>query len=73
MGVCLVFVLGRPDYYPRSGFEPAGAHGFSAPYRIPEQHATAWMVKALRPGLLERSPGQVRCSQALQHGELLAE
>jgi predicted N-acetyltransferase YhbS len=35
-GVELVFVLGHPGYYPRSGFTPAGALGYEAPYHIPE-------------------------------------
>ncbi len=34
-GVELVFVLGHPGYYPRSGFTPAGVLGFDAPYPIP--------------------------------------
>lgn len=55
-GVDLVFVLGHPAYYPRFGFGPAGVLGLDAPYPIPERHADAWMVQALRPGLL----GQVR-------------
>ena len=72
-GVALAFVLGHPDYYPRAGFEPAGAHGFTAPYPIPEEHAAAWMVKALRPGLLGRVAGPVRCAAALDHEELWVE
>ena len=73
MDVALVFVLGHPDYYPRAGFEPAGGHGFIAPYPIPQQHAAAWMVKALRPGLLGRVAGPVRCAAALDHQELWVE
>ena len=73
MDVALVFVLGHPDYYPRSGFEPAGAHGISAPYPIPERHAAAWMVKALRPDWLGRVTGRVRCAAAVDHEELWVE
>ena len=36
-GVDLVFVLGHPDYYPRSGFTTAGVLGYEAPYPIPEE------------------------------------
>lgn len=72
-GVGLVFVLGHPAFYPRSGFVPAGAHGFTAPYPIPVEHAAAWMVKALRPGLLEGVQGPVCCAPALDHPELWSE
>ncbi|MBT8468358.1 MAG: N-acetyltransferase, partial [Deltaproteobacteria bacterium] len=34
-GVELVFVLGHPEYYPRSGFKPARALGLEATHRIP--------------------------------------
>lgn len=64
-GVDLVFVLGHPGYYPRHGFEPAGQHGLDAPYPIPEEHADAWMVQALRPGLLGEVRGTLRCADAL--------
>ena len=37
IGVDLVFVLGHPDYYPRSGFVTAGALGYEAPYPIPRR------------------------------------
>lgn len=64
-GVDLVFVLGHPGYYPRYGFVPAGNLGLDAPYPIPPEHADAWMVQALRPGLLGRVQGQVVCADAL--------
>lgn len=64
-GVDLVFVLGHPAYYPKYGFQPAGAFGLDAPYTIPERHADAWMVQALRPGLLGHVRGTVRCSDVL--------
>lgn len=64
-GVDLVFVLGHPAYYPRYGFRPAGALGLDAPYPIPERHADAWMVQALRPGLLGHVRGTIRCSDVL--------
>lgn len=64
-GVELVFVLGHPDYYPRSGFTPAGVHDLSAPYPILPQHDPAWMVHELRPGLLGRVTATVRCCEVL--------
>lgn len=67
--VDLVFVLGHPDYYPRSGFTPAGIHGFNAPYPIPPQHAGAWMVQELRPGIMGKGRGTVQCADALSRPE----
>ncbi len=64
-GVDLVFVLGHPSYYPRFGFQPAGALGLEAPRPILPQQADAWMVRALRPGLLGHVQGRVRCAAPL--------
>ncbi len=64
-GVDLVFVLGHPDYYPRSGFTPAGVLGFEAPYPIPDEHAGAWMVQALKEGVIGSAKGKVQCSEGL--------
>jgi len=64
-GVNLVFVLGHPDYYPRSGFTPAGKLGFKAPYPIPEEHAGAWMVMELSSGIIGKAKGIVECSDVL--------
>ena len=64
-GVDLVFVLGHPGYYPKHGFEPAGRLGFEAPYPIPEKDADAWMVQALRRGLIGTVRGKVICAKAL--------
>ena len=68
-GVDLVFVLGHPEYYPRHGFRPAGVQGFDAPYPIPEVHADAWMVQALRPGVIDQASGTVKCAEALDRPE----
>jgi putative acetyltransferase len=68
-GTGLVFVLGHPGYYPRFGFQPAGPSGFEAPYPIPDEHAEAWMVQALVPGVLGRLRGRVVCADALQRPE----
>ena len=64
-GIDLVFVLGHPSYYPRYGFHPAGVHGLAAPYPIPPENADAWMVQALRPGVLGTVNGRLRCARAL--------
>ncbi|MCA1945274.1 MAG: N-acetyltransferase [Desulfovibrio sp.] len=65
MDIGLVFVLGHPDYYPRLGFVPAGERGLQAPHPIPPEHAGAWMVQALRPGLLGTVTGTVACAETL--------
>jgi len=64
-GTELVFVLGHPTYYPRCGFAPAGIQGFEAPYPIPEEHSTAWMVQAINGDALGNIKGKVKCSKAL--------
>lgn len=68
-GVDLVFVLGHPDYYPRCGFIPAGVQGFEAPYHIPDEHAGAWMVKELQPGIIKKASGKVQCCDVLNQPE----
>ena len=64
-GVALVFVLGHPDYYPQCGFAPAGKQGFEAPYEIPQAHAAAWMVRELKPGVIGKIRGKVKCAATL--------
>ena len=64
-GVDLVFVLGHPGYYPRFGFQPAGALGLQAPYPIPSKNADAWMVQELRAGVIAKVEGTVQCSETL--------
>ena len=66
-GTDLVFVLGYPEYYTRHGFEPAMPYYLIAPYPIPEKVSDAWMIQALRPGLLESTQGQVTCCDTLNH------
>ncbi len=68
-GVDLVFVLGYPEYYSRHGFRPAGRFGFDATYPIPEKNADAWMVKALRPGVIDAFSGRVVCAATLDKPE----
>jgi len=64
-GIDLVFVLGHPKYYSRYGFKPAGHLRFEAPYSIPDEHADAWMVQALRLGVIGSVSGKVICADAL--------
>jgi len=64
-GVDLVFVLGHPGYYAKFGFQPAGALGFAAPYPIPSEHADAWMVQELRPGVIGNIQGRIQCAGVL--------
>lgn len=68
-GVDLVFVLGHPGYYSRHGFRPAGALGFAAPYPIAPEHADAWMVQELRPGVIGSCRGKLICARALDRPE----
>ena len=65
-GVDLVFVLGHPGYYPKSGFQTAGVLGFKAPYPIPSEHADAWMVQELKTGVIGNIRGRVQCSEVLE-------
>lgn len=72
-GVDLVFVLGHPEYYPRHGFESADRLWFAAPFPIPNEHADAWMVQALRPGVIGSVRGTVICADVLNKPELWCE
>jgi predicted N-acetyltransferase YhbS len=66
-GCGLVFVLGHPGYYPKHGFVVAGLNGFEAPYPIPPEHADAWMVQELQPGMVGKVCGRVICADALMN------
>lgn len=72
-GAELVFVLGHPDYYPRSGFRPAGQFGLEAPYPIPAKNAGAWMVIETKPDLIGRIKGKVTIADALDRPEMWRE
>jgi putative acetyltransferase len=69
-GVDLVFVVGHPEYYPRHGFAQAGELGFETPFPFPEEHADAWMVCALRSGVLGSVSGKVVCCDTLNKPEI---
>ncbi len=68
-GVDLVFVLGHPGYYPKFGFQTAGLVGLQAPHSIPSEHAGAWMVQELCPGVIGRVKGKLQCSDVLNQPE----
>ncbi len=69
----LVFVVGHPQYYPRSGFSPATKQGFEATYPIPEKQIDAWMVLALSPNIIGKVSGRVICCDTLNKPELWRE
>jgi putative acetyltransferase len=72
-GVDLVFVVGHPKYYPRHGFTPASPLGFQPTYPIPKEVADAWMVQALRPGVIGSVSGKMSCCDSLNKLELWRE
>ena len=55
-----MIVVGHPEYYPRFGFEPAGALGLEAPFDLP---AAAWMEYRL-PAYTPAARGRVIYPQA---------
>lgn len=49
MGYCCSVVLGSPDYYSRSGYQPASAFGISAPFEVPNPFYMVYPLKARVP------------------------
>jgi putative acetyltransferase len=45
----LVVVVGHAEYYPRFGFEPAGALGIKAPFDVPPETWLAYKLPAYTP------------------------
>ncbi len=45
------------------------ALGFEATHPIPDQHADAWMVLELRPGIIDSVSGKVICADVLNRPE----
>lgn len=72
-GIDLVFVLGHPRYYARFGFGPATSLGLEAPFPIPSKHADAWMVQAIKPGVIGAIRGRVICADVLNKREYWVE
>ena len=72
-GIGLVFVVGHPQYYPRHGFTPASKLGFEPTYPIPKEVADAWMVQALRPGIIGSVSGKVICCDVMNKPEVWKE
>lgn len=66
----LVFVLGHADYYPRHGFIPnAAPMGYPAPYPIPAQYDSYWMVQPLSEAGLTVGTGKIGCAKAMDAPE----
>lgn len=69
MGCQMVFVLGHAAYYPRHGFEPyAEEKGYPAPYPIPVQYQSCWMLQSLSAQPLGQT-GRIQCAQTLMKPE----
>lgn len=66
-GIRLLFVLGDPSYYTKSGFVPAMPFGLIPPYPVDPQEA--WMVRPLVPNALNTISGRVSCAQSLDKPE----
>ncbi|MBD3262067.1 MAG: GNAT family N-acetyltransferase [Candidatus Altiarchaeales archaeon] len=66
-GVDLVFVLGYPSFYSRSGFQPAGRLGYTAPYPIAKKNEDAWMVKKLSD--IKETSSRIECAKSLDKPE----
>lgn len=64
--VDLVFVLGDPNYYCRSGFKPCKQ--IKPPYLLP--YPEAWQAKELKAGVLHGVSGTVACLPPLMSPEL---
>jgi len=69
-GVDLIFVIGHPEYYPRFDFTPALKLGFQPTYPLPNEVADAWMVLALRSGLIGVISGKVICCDVMNKPEV---
>ena len=57
MGCPFVVVIGHPEFYPRFGFEPAGALGLTCEWEVP---AEAFMVNVLQAELGGRLRGRAQ-------------
>ena len=68
-GTDIVFVLGHIAYYPKFGFTPASKLGFEPTYPIPAEVVDAWMVQALRPGIIGAVSGRVLCCDTMNRQE----
>ena len=64
-GVDLVLVLGDPEYYKRFGFRQN--HAIEAPHAL--AHPEAWMIREIKPAVLDGVRGRLRCAQCLAAAE----
>ena len=67
-GVNLVFVYGDPNYYSRTGFEPAIPRGLDPPHPIDDLEG--WMVQSLSSGATDKAQGTVVCCASLSKPEI---
>lgn len=72
VGCELVFVLGDPGYYGRSGFQPIEPGTLEAPFPLTPFFQAGWQVQALTEAPLPTA-GQVRCADALDRPEFWSE
>lgn len=64
-GAEVVFVLGDPNYYERSGFK--AGHKVLAPYEL--EYPEAWLAKELKIGVLSEVRGVAKCASVLMSKE----
>ena len=64
-GADVVFVLGDPNYYSRTGF--ATGHQVGAPYEL--EYPEAWMAQELKADTLSKLKGVVKCCASLMQRE----
>ena len=65
-GCDAIFVLGHPGYYPRFGFVPASARGFTCIYPVPDE---VFMIHPLRVEMLHGARGRVLYHEAFDRME----
>ena len=58
-GCPFVVVIGHPAFYPRFGFGPAGVHGLTSEWTVPDD---VFMVNILDPRVAGRMQGRVQFS-----------
>ena len=67
----LVFVLGDPAYYSKSGFIATEGTGYLPPYPLSPAYQAGWQYQNLSDKQI--APGQLICAPALQRPELWQE
>lgn len=67
----LIFVLGDPAYYSKSGFIAAEGAGYLPPYHLSQAYQAGWQYQNLSDQQI--APGHLQCAPALQKTELWQE